>query len=79
LEVLADLVEIEELVYLAEKVIFRDVFFQAKIIEQGVLCGRQLTHHGRESSGVITRQYYLMRALPGGSFSTLSAKPRHTA
>jgi hypothetical protein len=37
---LADPVEIEKLVYLAEKMIFRDVFFQAKTIEQGILRGR---------------------------------------
>jgi hypothetical protein len=37
---LADLLEIEELVYLAEEMIFRNVFFQAKVIEQGILrCG----------------------------------------
>jgi hypothetical protein len=37
LKVLADLVEVEELVYLTEKMISRDVAFKTKVVKQGIL------------------------------------------
>ena len=69
------LVQIEKGIDLTKQVVLRDVIFQAKLIKQGILVRRQLTHHRHRSLSKITAANYPMNPNLQGVFQYNILKP----